>query len=768
VDQAMLLSAPAAGRSRIGLVVLWLLVPAAAIVLLAGIGDPIDETASYLITWLLSVLVPGVLLWRALAGGRSVAQDLGFGAVLGIAWQLAMWAVCTAIGLPQLQWVAIAGLVLTFLLVPSLRQHLGLRGTSPAPATWWHLLTVVALLLAMVRTVAGILRLMPLPPVAFARNQDVWYQLGLVQLLRHDVRPSDPSVLGEPLIYHWFANASIASQSVMSGVEPPQVLMHQWPLTFVLSLVLAGWAAGEALSERAWVGPIAGALAGVLPGNLQLAATPPVAMSSAQQLQAPSGSLAVLVMLGLVGPTVLILRRQGTKGVWAAMVLLLALSAGTKPTLLPIMVFGCVAAGLLAWLAERRFPWHQVALAALAVGFLAAASAVNLMGSTGGSRLQLLAALRTMPFYKQVTGDKSYPATGGWVVPSLASGNAAILLFAATLLAWYLFVSLPQLFSLLGTTLSPVRRDPAYWWAAGCVAAGTGITLVLSHAGYSEYYFLRTVVALSVVAAAAMAAGVTGEQIRDRRVWMPLVIAATTGFVTAGLIRWSWPYNPHTDTVSGAIVALVVPFLVLAGVGAVVILWINRSRKPAAIAVQAMVLVMAASLPAQLNALSSSVRDAVEHRPLPPGGGGRIWLSQDQQAAMLWLHDNAAATDVAVSNVFCMPVRYRPRCPDDAFWVSGLSGLQQYLGGWAYAPENLRRTKHKRSFLTQPSPWPGRLRDSLDAVERPTPELLTRLSAVEGVDWVVADLRAGPVSPALDQLAVRRFQNGGVRIYHLR
>jgi hypothetical protein len=655
----------------------------------------------------------------------------------------------------------------TFLLVPSLRQHLGLRGSSPAPPTWWHFLTVGALLVAMVRTVAGILRLMPLPPMAFARNQDVWYQLSLVQLLRHNVRPFDPSVLGEPLTYHWFANASMASQSVMSGVEPPQVLMHLWPLTFVFSLVLAGWAAGEALSERAWAGPVAGALAGVLPGNLQLAARPPVAMSSAQQLQAPGGALAVLVMLGLVGPTVLILRRQGTKGVWAAMVLLLALSTGAKPTLLPIMLFGCVAAGLIAWLSERRFPWRQVALAALAGGFFAVGAAVNLVGSTGGSRLQLLAALRTLPFYKQVTGDNSYPATGGWVLPSVASGNGRMLLFAATLVAWYLLISLPQLFSLLGTTLSPVRRDPAYWWAAGCVAAGTGITLVFSHTGYSEYYFLRTVVALGVVAAVSTAAGVTGEQIRDQRVWMPLVIAATAGFVTAGLIRHWWPYDPHTDTVGGAILALVVPFLVLAGVAAVVILWINRSRKPAAIAVQAMVLVVAASLPAQLIALSSSVYDAVARLPLPPGGPGRVRLSEDEQAAMLWLHHHAAATDVVVSNVFCLPARYRPGCPDDAFWVSGLSGLQQYLGGWAYAPENLQQTKHKRSFLTQPPPWPGRLRDSLDAVERPTPQLLKRLSAAH-VDWVVADLRAGPVSPLLDQFAVRRFGNGGVRIYHLR
>jgi hypothetical protein len=396
------------------------------------------------------------------------------------------------------------------------------------------------------------------------------------------------------------------------------------------------------------------------------------------------------------------------------------------------------------------------------------ASTIKLVGSTGGSRPQLLAVLRTLPFYKQITGDKSYPATGGWVLPSVASGNGRMLLFAATLLAWYLILCLPQLFSLLGTTLSPMRRDPTYWWAAGCVAAGTGTTLVLSHAGYSEYYFLRTVVALGLVATVAMAAGVTGEQISDRRVWMPLVIAASAGFVTVGVIRWLWPYDPHIDTVDGAIFALVLPFVVLAGVGAVVILWINRSRKPAAIAVQAMVLVLAASLPAQLIALSGSVYDAVTHRPLPPGGTGRIWLSEDEQAAMLWLHDNAAATDVVVSNVFCLPVRYRPGCPGDAFWVSGLSGLQQYLGGWAYTPKTLRQTNHNRGFLTQPSPWPGRLHDSLDAVERPTPQLLNRLSAAEGVDWVVADLRAGPVSPALDQLAVRRFGNNGVRIYHLR
>jgi hypothetical protein len=270
----------------------WLLVPVSAVLLLVRIGDSGGESVRYLLTWMVAVLLPGTLLWRALVGGRSLAQDLGFGAVLGLAWQLAIWAVCTAIGVPLLQWVAVAALLLTFAISPSLRPHLGWRGTSPAPPIWWHLLLVPSLLLAIVRTVVVLLRPIPLPPIAATRHQDIWYQLGLVQQLLRDVTPADPSVLGEPLIYHWFADASIASGSVMADVGPAQVLMHQWPLTMVITLVLVGWAAGEALSERAWAGPIAGALAGVLPGAVQLVNTPPANMSGAQVVQSPTGTMA--------------------------------------------------------------------------------------------------------------------------------------------------------------------------------------------------------------------------------------------------------------------------------------------------------------------------------------------------------------------------------------------------------------------------------------------------------------------------------------------
>ncbi|ADB34736.1 hypothetical protein Kfla_5731 [Kribbella flavida DSM 17836] len=738
---------------------LWLALPVVTVVLLAGLGDPVTETIRYLITWLLSVQLPGLLLWRALTGGRSLPQDLGFGAVLGISWQLAVWAVCTALGVPALQWVVVLAFLLVFLLAPPLRRQL----TWPSSPGWWQPVLATLLLLAVLRTAVGVLRTWPLPPVAFHRHQDIWYQLGLIQMLRNDVTPSDPSVLGEPLIYHWFANASMAGQSVMASAEPSHVLMHLWPVTFVLSLVMAGWAAAEALTGKTWAGAVAGALTGVLPGTLQLAARPGLDASPAQVIQGPTGALAALVMLGLVGPTVLILRKQSTPGTWVALILMIGLATGTKPTLLPIMLVGATVVGGFAWIRERKPPWRVIALFGLAGAFFAAAIP-TLTGSTGGSRIQVLAALRVQPFYASVTGDRSYPATGGWLLPSIESGTPRLLLFAATLLGYYLLVNSTRLLSLLGTTVSPVRRDPAYWWLAGCVTAGTGITMVFSHTGYSEYHFVRTVTALGVVGTVAVAATLVDGTTR----WRPVLVAAIAGFVTAWVIRLFWFDVPEvTTTVARSILALVVPFQLLAVVGvAVVALTRNGSRSLAVL--QVIALVVAAGLPKQLAAFSTNLYNAYSDRPVVANTESRVYLTENEQQAMLWLSEHAQTGDVAVSNVFCLPAPYRPGCPDDAFWVSGLSGVQQYLGGWAYAPRNLEATRNTNSFLLQPPPWPDRLQDSLDAVRRPTPALLTRLRDQVGVDWIIADLRAGPVSPALERLAVPAYANSDVRIYRLR
>jgi hypothetical protein len=744
-------------RPDIRLLAWWLIVPVSAVLLLVRIGDSAGESVRWILTWLIAVLLPGTLLWRALAGGRSLTQDLGFGAVLGLAWQLAVWAACTALGIPLLQWAFVAVLLVVFWTSKTLRPHLGWRGTSPAPPSWWHVLLVASLLAAMVRTVVVLLRPVPLPPMPATRHQDIWYQLGLVQQLLDDVTPADPWVLGEPLIYHWFATASMASGSVMADVRPPQVLIHLWPLTMLLTLVLVGWAAGELLSERAWAAPLAGVLAGVLPGAIQLVDTPTANMSAAQVVQGPTGTMAAVVMLGLVGPTVLILRRQAGPGVWTAMVLMLALATGTKPTLLPIMLVGCLFAGGFAWIAERRPPWRIAALAGTAAAFLVASS-FALTGSTGGSRFQFLAALRVQPYYQAVTGDKSFPATGNWVLPSLEHGNARMILFAVVLVAYYLLVNAARLLTLFGLR----TRDPAYWWISGCVAAGTGVTLVFSHTGYSEYHFLGAILALGMVGAVSVAVNLAG-QTKARE----LVVVAVAGLATAVALYLFWPTDTGTHTVARAAAGLLAPFGVLAVVGAIVILGVNRTRQVAAVAVQVIVLTVAASLPVQFVVIGDALRDATNPLPIP-NVEWRTYLTREEQSAMLWLSTHLEPNDVAVSNVFCMPGPYRPGCPDDAYWMSGLSGVQMWMGGWAYAPANLAATDHRRSFLLQQSPWPDRVLDSRIAVEKPSEQHLAKLSGDVGITLIIGDLRAGPVSPKLDQLADLMYSNQDIRIYRLR
>ena len=58
---------------------------------------------------MLTVVLPGAVLWRMLTGGRTVGQDLGFGAVLGLAWALGVWAVFTSLGRLELQLVRAPG-----------------------------------------------------------------------------------------------------------------------------------------------------------------------------------------------------------------------------------------------------------------------------------------------------------------------------------------------------------------------------------------------------------------------------------------------------------------------------------------------------------------------------------------------------------------------------------------------------------------------------------------------------------------------------------
>jgi len=196
--------------------VLWALVPLTMVVLLDDLGHPVGATATYFATWALTVVLPGTLLWRTLTGGRTWAQDLGFGTVLGYAWALGVWAAFTALGRPDLQWSATLALCLA--LLPVLR-----RRRPGKPQQWWLPLMVLGLTLSLIRTFVEILRLVPLPPAASARSQDIWFQLGLVRVLEQHV-VAEAQLVGETLGAMLHGDSRHLRQG---GAEVPEEILVQ-------------------------------------------------------------------------------------------------------------------------------------------------------------------------------------------------------------------------------------------------------------------------------------------------------------------------------------------------------------------------------------------------------------------------------------------------------------------------------------------------------------------------------------------------------------
>ena len=90
------------------------------------------------------------------------------------------------------------------------------------------------------------------------------------------------------------------------------------------------------------------------------------------------------------------------------------------------------------------------------------------------------------------------------------------------------------------------------------------------------------------------------------------------------------------------------------------------------------------------------------------------------------------------------------------------------MEGWAYTNQAMaEQGVGGRKYTEQPSPWPGRVTLTTEALTKPTPDRLRRLRDEYDVRWLYADARDGTVSPELDRLATLRHSIGKVRIYDL-
>lgn len=757
----------------------WLLVGLVVVVALSDAGDPPGTVVTYLLVWLLAITVPGVLVWRALSRPTSIVQELGFGSVLGIALLVLAWVPATLLGHPALIWVWPIGAVVLFAVVPRLRrQWMSPRPPERRTPGRSHVAMMVVALLAFLRLWATALRPALLPPRHSRIFQDVWYELALTQRLHYSVGIDDPAVAGVPLHYHWFSNAFAAATQTLSGAPDPEVILHLWLVPMVFTFVLATAAAAERIlqgggtqtdveaSTRWWAGPLAGLLVAVLPVILNLG-TPTLRIDNGFVVSSTSGILALCIILALVGPVLDLLHGQNVRGTWVVLGLLLLLSTGTKPSILPVVACGSALTTVVQWRQNRRIPRVAATLTLVSL-LLIPLAALSVYGSTGGSRPQLFATLSLDRAMRQASGASvELPGHGGWLAPDLANAPAGVWGVAAGLLLLYTLTELPRLLGVLGVGHRAIRSDPGTWWCAGVVASGYAGLWTLAHPAYSQHYFWRIVIALGMVLTVTTAVRLlppAGERGSGTEL---------AGFGAAGLVTGAVLLRLHGHTpksIPGRLLPYGVVLLVLVGL---LLLWALLGRRTSRagarrlpVFVLATCFCLATGLAGATGGFAGPVGAAFAGRP-PHVGPTQRDVTSEEQSAALWLHGHSGPDDVVATNVFCAVPTYRIGCPHVAFWVTALTGRQLYVGPWAYTEKNLDAYAHEHlDYERTPSPWPGRVALSLEAVRSPSSRVMAKLRH-GGVRWIFADRRATPVSPDLDRYAQLRFANADVRIYRL-
>ncbi|MFC3384179.1 hypothetical protein [Couchioplanes azureus] len=732
----------------------WALVAAAWIAALHRADVPGAQTARYGGYLLLGVLLPGTLVHRFLRGSRgNLPEDLGYGAATGFVVQLIGWALTAATGLQALLpcWPLLV--VLAFATVPALRRHWRIAEPRPLPPRWSWL--ICGALLLVVAAGAAAWTSTPLPPADAVYYPDLMYHLALVHEMTRAMPFQVPQLAGDVLRYHYLSDADMAIASMSTGIPEVTVLLRLWTVPVGAAGVLVVAALTRELSGTWWAGPLAAAVAF---GGLPLVLGAPVAPYGGSSLSylSPSQTYAMPLLGLLVAVAADLLRGRRPGPAWFLVPPLALACAGAKSSALPPLVAGLTLAGLVAWWRHRRFPWAVAGFAGALVLAMVIGALLFAGGGAGTLGLQPLSLLRWMEPYHSTLGRHDGVDPGGLFAPGVRGAGTTGALFIAGIVGWWLLMQGPRL---IGVAFLRPRTDPAAWLLGGMAVAGFGAALLLRHPSASQLYFMLSAAPFGVVLTAWMLAGRTG----GRRTPVAGLVAGACWAVFSPAVT-----APVEDTKGGWAWALAVPVLRVAGLVLLAAVLLGVLRRPLRLLV---VSVTAAVLGASIaTGAAASARSLWRHGfgpEAPPPSPARM-VTREEMRAALWVDEHAGDDDVVATNVHCVPVaRYQP-CDARAFWVAGLGGRRTLVESWGYSDATVAANgAGGLKYVLQPPPDPHTYALNQRVFTTADPADLARLREAYGVRWLLADRRAGPVSPALDSLARPRYSSGPVTVYEL-
>lgn len=678
----------------------------AAVVVFLWCGVSPRDLAAFAAYAGVGVALPGTLLWRALTGGgRSVAEDVAAGLALGYAVEVLAYIPARAAGLPLLVLVPPLVVIGAFAGVPGLRRHWRGAAVKERMPGWcaWVLAGVVGYLITW--SALFLYRV----PIASA-YVDMPYHLALVGEVKHHMPPTLPSVLGEPLSYHWFVYADMAATSWVTGIEPVTLVYRLSTLPMTAALVVLVAVLGRRIGGRWGTGAAAVGVTYFLFSPVLQEGVVFTSRSMFTAWASPTQTFGAV----LFAPVVLLL--VGRSRGWVALVVLLLALTGAKATFLPLLLAGLLVVVAVRWVVERRPPDGWPAAAGVTLACLLIAQFVVFGRGAQGTAVAPFATMRAV--WGQVAGIR---------MPELATAS----------LAPVIVLALVHLFCLLcvwgGVAGLGWRRtlEPPMLLLLGIGVAGVGAAVVLGHPSESQLYFLEGARPYLSIAAVC---GVMGRRVP----WAWTAVGAGAAMVAA-----------QVEVSGGALERVVLPYLVL-GVVAAVLWWRGT--------VLAVVALLAG------YAVPASVRDVVAHATpeQPEQEGGERLIPDGALEAGRWLRDHSSPGDVVATDLHCR-LRTPRKCDSRHYWVSGFTERRVLVEGWAYAESTLSRVElFTMSYLKVPFADPARLAANDAVFAAPTAENVQSLARKYRVKW----LFTGP-NQELEKFATLRFRNTTSSVYEL-
>ncbi|HEV7896516.1 MAG TPA: hypothetical protein VGP31_01540 [Planosporangium sp.] len=749
----------ASPEPRANTAAVWRWLPAAAAVaavsaILLATGTPVPDLVRYAAYAIFAVALPGTLVYRCLRPTpHTFVEDVAMGIAVGLALELAAWAAFSVLDLRAwLLWWPV-GIVVLFSAVPRLRAHWRVDGYVSTPLGWsWSVAATTAFFTLYLSQV--FLARNPILPTSEGTRQylDLAYQLSLAGNAKHQFPPGLPQVAGEPLYYHWFGYAHMASVSLIGHIDLPVVALRLAIPGLCAAAVLLTAVVGWRVSGRPYAGVAAAALFWVV-GEFNF--TDPVTVPFGTQAtfvvwHGMSMIYSWVLLIALIAPIGDLIggvvKGAASRRSYGLVALLAVASAGAKASSLPVVLAALAFTGAVLLVVRRRLPWPVIGVGAVVVAAQVFAAAVLFHFQTYGLVIDPLAQIRgywtPAPDWPEWTRWLLVPAV--WAAfalnMQLRTGGVLAMLGYRRLRPVHLF--------LLGGAVA----GPALWLSFGSInsqyftRAGFTFGVLLSGAGYAMLFERAR---LSRDAKIALAGGAAA-------------VAAALVVVEIGYAGRPQPFPSLDGRAFTGLVPIWELAAVLAAVGLVVaLLW-----RPAATvlpglrgrgALVALTAVLVAGSPGLVMDMVKSVR--------APNGGAytTIPLPRSRVEAARWARDHSRPGDVLATNAHCLSgtATDPPDCDARSFWLSAYSERSVLVEGWGFAPRN--------NGSTVPVFWDMallRLGDS--AIGAPTAGNLDELRRDHHVRYLVVDREVSAESSELATLATLRFDNGRLAVYELR